>query len=870
MKKLCLFLLFSISNLLWGQVSEAKGAFHFNPFKLTKDSEISAARLNSPITNNSRITLSADGHLQVDGKRIRIFGTNLSEFPYSKKQAEFSAQSLANQGYNCIRFHHTDANWTNCFLTKQSDGKWVINKSRLDAFDYFFYQLKLNGIYSNINLLTGRSISSADGYPSEINDKPWKAIHCLGFWNENAKQKQKDYALELLSHVNPYTGLSYLEDPAVAIIEVNNENGLLMGYLDGNIDRFIGGTLYQELENKWNNWLADKNMDYNILAAKYNKNASSKEVLVDDHNWWNLEKHNGAVASVTKADGIHTIKIEKNGTESWHIQYGVSGLNISSKEVYTLRFAAKASSPCDISIGISQAHEPWKGSSFNQKLSLTTKYQQFEFTVSNIMDDSNLRVIFSNMGFLAGKTISIYDLTFEKGGTIEYVERGGEYKNPKIKNSVKLPSKEKYISCPDGYKNLVMNFLWETEKAYWNDMKNYIRNNLGSKALIMGTAMGCSSTYLQECFDIIDSHAYWNHPVFPENDWDMNYYYVGNKDLTLADGDSTLTSLAQYRVYGKPFSVSEYDHPYPNQFSSEAYPMIASFASFQDWDCIFTFCSELPKTSDGQKQKINGYFDQTNNPSKSCAAPLASRIFRNFLVKPGIKKVYVPLSMQQEKDNLYKQNAWAIGSMDKYGVDRNLCYQYQLGYAINGKIPSNGVHFSSINNIMKTGFTDTKEIYWDKGIFMVCNDNVSLSVYHEKGDYEKYIPSFWVNGDRLLPLISTEDFGTFCAVKENDQYLIFANSWSGNKGENLKEYGKKSSTSALQIIRSNIKLTTNAYLGTGPVYALGTSGTFMTANPEITHQLYKCNLNGNAAAQIGNGSQFTIKATDGTLWYILK
>lgn len=869
MKKLCLFLFMSITSILWGQVSDAKGAFHFNHYKLTADSEISAARLNTPITENTRIKLSADGHLEADGKRIRIFGTNLSEFPTTKKQAEFSAKALANQGYNCIRFHHTDASWSNCFLTKRSDGKWVINKDKLEAFDYFFYQLKLNGIYSNINLLTGRSISSADGFPQEVNGKPWKALHCLGFWDDSAKNHQKNYAKELLSHVNPYTGLSYIEDPAVAIIEVNNENGLLMGYLNGDLDRFIGGNLYNDLEVKWNYWLKNQNLDFVSLNAKYNKHNDSKEILADNSSRWNLEKHNGASASITNENNVHEIKIAKNGTESWHIQYGVSGLKISSQEVYTLRFSAKANSPCEISVGITQAHDPWKGTNFNQKLSLTQKYKDYEFTISNLMDDSNLRVIFSNMGFLEGKTISIYDISFEKGGSIEYVQKAdGEYKG--LKNPVKLPSLKTFRSCPNGYKNLVMNFLWEIEKAYWTDMKSYLNKDLGSRALIMGTAMGCSSTYLQECFDIIDSHAYWNHPVFPVSDWDMNYYYVGNKDLTMAEGNSTLTSLAQYRVYGKPFSVSEYDHPYPNQFSSEDYPMIASFASFQDWDCIFTFCSELPKTQDGQKQKINGYFDQSNNPSKSCAAPVASRIFRNFLVKPGNKKVYVPLTEKIEKENLYKQNAWSIGAMDKYGADRNLSLQYQLGYALNGKVPGNGVLYSSINTVQKEGFTDTKEMYFGKGIFMVCNDNVTVSVYHKAGNYQQYIPSEWMIGDRVLPMTSTEDFGTFCAVKENDKYLIFANSWAGNKGENLREYGGKNTTYPLRIIRDNVKLTTSASLGTGPALVLGTSGTFSASSTKIKHKLYKCDLSGNSAAAISEGNIFNIKATDGTLWYILK
>ena len=87
-----------------------QGAFEVLPSDFSSEEEklISAAYLNSPLTEKDRITVSHDGHLQANGKRLRIFGTNLSQFP-SKKTAEYYADQLANQGYNCIRFHHTDS-----------------------------------------------------------------------------------------------------------------------------------------------------------------------------------------------------------------------------------------------------------------------------------------------------------------------------------------------------------------------------------------------------------------------------------------------------------------------------------------------------------------------------------------------------------------------------------------------------------------------------------------------------------------------------------------------------------------------------------------------------------------------------------------
>ena len=309
-----------------------QGAFEVLPSDFSSEEEklISAAYLNSPLTEKDRITVSHDGHLQANGKRLRIFGTNLSQFP-SKKTAEYYADQLANQGYNCIRFHHTDAEWSNCFIKRLDNGKHIIDKQKLDDFDYFFAKLKEKGIYSNINFLTGREMSSADGYKPEIDRiSNWKHKHCLGFWNEQAQDFQKQYITMLLEHENPYTKTKYKDDPAVAFVEINNENGLIMGYLCGWLDSYYGGEYWQELENKWNVWLKKNNHDYAELSSLFNKTSQEKQNLISQDAVWNLEQHEGAKAKYLHEKNNSKIKIENNGKAGWHIQ--LNKANLSLKE----------------------------------------------------------------------------------------------------------------------------------------------------------------------------------------------------------------------------------------------------------------------------------------------------------------------------------------------------------------------------------------------------------------------------------------------------------------------------------------------------------------------------------------------------------
>lgn len=815
-----------------------QGAFEVLPsdFSSEKERLISAAYLNSPITEKSRIIVSHDGHLQTNGKRLRIFGTNLSQFP-SKKTAEYYADQLANQGYNCIRFHHTDAEWSNCFIKRLDNGKHIIDKQKLDDFDYFFAKLKEKGIYSNINFLTGREMSSADGYKPEIDRiSNWKHKHCLGFWNEQAQDFQKQYITMLLEHENPYTKTKYKDDPAVAFVEINNENGLIMGYLCGWLDSYYGGEYWQELENKWNIWLKKNNHDYAELSSLFNKTSQEKQNLISQDAVWNLEQHEGAKAKYLHEKNNSKIKIENNGKAGWHIQLNKANLSLKENSIYTLRFSAKANKNTNISVSLMQAHSPWQNSGFSSQITLTNNFQDFEFTFMPNETDENLRINFGDMGFLQGYQIEFKNISLVEGGNIINVKSAS---NDNEKTA--LPTFAEYKTVPNEYRNIILSFLYELEEKYWISMRDFIRNEAASKSLIMGTINGCSTPVIQNCFDVIDTHAYWNHPVFPSKDWDKSDYYVNNPSLTKAGSNSTLINLAKQRIYGKPFSVTEYDHPYPNQFGPEMYPMYASFASFQDWDCIYTFCYELsPSTK--KSNKINGFFDQRNDSAKVNAAPFAAKIFRNELVKPAQKNYYITLDKQTEKSLLYKNSAWNIGNPENFGSIPAAAFSHKIGIII----PENNFQTDTSFIDMKLAkeedfmeqkqFSDTEELYWDRktGLFIACTEKLTVTVSLKDSVLPDF-PQQWLQKGRILPLQGNSAFASVIALNENNNILIYNCSWRGNKNENLRAYN---STNYFSTYYDEVSLTTDAEYGIPPVYALAVDG-FLQLYDGIKIDLHK-------------------------------
>jgi hypothetical protein len=42
-------------------------------------------------------------------------------------------------------------------------------------------------------------------------------------------------------------------------------------------------------------------------------------------------------------------------------------------------------------------------------------------------------------------------------------------------------------------------------------------------------------------------------------------------------------------VAGKPYTVSEVNHPFPNEYACEGIPILAAYAALHDWDGIFWY-----------------------------------------------------------------------------------------------------------------------------------------------------------------------------------------------------------------------------------------------------------------------------------------
>ncbi|HEV7994091.1 MAG TPA: hypothetical protein VGP25_19850 [Gemmatimonadaceae bacterium] len=441
--------------------------------------------LDAPAGKNGFVRVR-DGHLvKPDGSRLRLWGVHLTDWSRGsvllppKEDIPMWAGTLARFGVNCVRLHFLDLDAPRGIIAAGADSR-SFDAQQLDRLDFLVAELKKRGIYVDLNLNVGRSYRAGDSVP-DFDRIRWAKGMTL--YDPRLIALQKEYARKLLTHLNPYTKTAYRDEPAVAIVEILNENGLYVGF---------SGTPYYGAE----------------LTARYNR---------------------------------------------W----------------------------------IEQTLSP--------------------------AEQQRLREI---SGTAAGAPIP----------RLEGREVG---------------------SAPKERFDAETRFVVDVETAFYTGMASYLKDSLGVRVPITGTADHghASSSYPMlmslSKLDVVDGHVYWQHPGSPP---------PVNTPMVNDPLHSTVVQLSRTAVARKPYTVSEVNHPFPNEWASEGLPILAAYAAFQDWDAVIVYTFE-PKRDSSWKSYVGDPFDISLDPVRMTQMATGALTFLRGDVKPARRTVSRSYTRDQAFDS---------------------------------------------------------------------------------------------------------------------------------------------------------------------------------------------------------------------------
>ncbi len=647
----------------WAEVPD--GWFEFTIGIPAEGSTVDASGLSpAPAGADGFVTIE-DGHfVDGSGQRIRFLGTNVT-FQYAFPEKELApeiARRMAALGINIVRFHHMDNQfaprgiWDPAFKDHQH-----MDAGQLDRLDWLVYQLKLQGIYTNINLHVSRMMGEADGFP-DAEGRP-KYDKGLDNFEPRMIELQKDYARDLLTHVNPYTGNAYVDEPCVAMVEITNEDSALRFAL-GNTLHTLPEPYATTLSGLWHDWLREQYADTNALRVAWDEGSEplGEEMLRDPAfergaEEWRLEAPAPAQGTLDVLEDpehgrvLHA-SLTQTGTQSWHFQVHQVGHTLEDGRLYTVSFAAKADPPRSIYLNARYDVDDWRMVGLNERIDLDEQWREFSFTFRAKQPlPEHTRLSFNNTNSVG--EVWYANISLRPGGS-----RGLPEGESLEAGTVSLP----IASATAAARRDWLAFVMELERRYSVGMSDFLKDELGVRAAVTNTQAtygGAGGLLRESRMDYTDVHAYWQHPRFPGRPWDRANWLIPNTPMTAALGRDTLTRLAMFRLAGKPFTVSEYNHPAPNDYRAECMPMLAAVAAVQDWDGIFEFAYG-GHPEDWATDAIDGYFAMSGDAAKLAMLPVAANLFRRGDVQraPSVSRLALPMDRVAE---FVRDNGGSVG-----------------------------------------------------------------------------------------------------------------------------------------------------------------------------------------------------------------
>lgn len=187
-----------------------------------------------------------------NGERLKVYGINLSfaaNFP-TVEQAPVVARRLRTLGFNAVRLHHMDTKPGQAATPESilTDGPFPsFNTQAVDRLKTFIGVLAQEGIYVDLNLRVGYPFRSvADNVPALPPSGETAPLH---IFHPRMRTLQAQYAEELIKR------LGLANNPALAMVEINNESSLLYSYERGRLSAALTRPWRDALGLQWREWL---------------------------------------------------------------------------------------------------------------------------------------------------------------------------------------------------------------------------------------------------------------------------------------------------------------------------------------------------------------------------------------------------------------------------------------------------------------------------------------------------------------------------------------------------------------------------------------------------------------------------------------
>jgi hypothetical protein len=286
--------------------NEMANWFPFQPSKDYTTSRINMEGwLHAPAGKYGPVQMKGDDLSFENGKKLKFWGVNIaSNRPFlPHADADKWTHFMAAHGINAVRFHKFTWDATDgTHSTQLASDKW-------ENFDYFNSALKKKGIYQAWSHIYGHRVLRGDSsrllaYKEVAGTKfPWSHLSgstaSIVNFAEDLQALNIELTVNMLDHRNRYTGLRYADDPALACIELQNEDDIFWAAIEETLKQTP--TYRALLCQKFSRWLKSKYGSQGALETAWGKGTLPEEQTLQKENIYPQPNHGFFSAESEKA-----------------------------------------------------------------------------------------------------------------------------------------------------------------------------------------------------------------------------------------------------------------------------------------------------------------------------------------------------------------------------------------------------------------------------------------------------------------------------------------------------------------------------------------------------------------------------------------
>jgi hypothetical protein len=582
-----------------------------------------------------------DGHFFAGSSRLRIWGVNLcfgANFP-THEDAEKVAAHLAKLGVNGVRLHHHDtAASPRGVWGPVTDGRRTLDPAMLERQDYLLDQLHRHGIYANLNLHVGRTFTAGEGFNAKDLPEAVRYSKYLIYFEPRMRELLKEFCRNYLMHTNKYRGLARAADPGIAMIELSNENSF--SKLGPDIAASLPEPYRGEFKQQWNHWLARRYPSTDALQKAWGAsleppggNVVEPAKWVENLGGWRLNQ-SGEFPVKTRFDqagpqpDLRALRLEitKAAPELHRQELQVPNLTLETSRTYTLSFWIKADTARSVYVDISnQGPGDWQGVGVAESVQAGPEWA----LITRVFRSADKIPGKARICFKFGRNDTAFSLAgvrLQRGGQFIVVPAGQSLEQ----GNVEIPASN---WCESARRD-ARQFMADTEKGFIRELTDFLRKDLGVRVPITASQITYhGAEIVAETCDYADIHAYWQHPHFPGRPWDPANWTIRNTPMELVPDADSLLSRAPWRLLDRPFTISEWNIPDPNDYAASTVPFAAMVAALQDWDGVFFF--DYHSSGNGwDTDQMHGYFSLNGQPVKLALLAACANLYRRGDLKP--------------------------------------------------------------------------------------------------------------------------------------------------------------------------------------------------------------------------------------------